>query len=160
MIGKVISHYQILEKLGQGGMGVVYKAQDTKLPRLVSIKMLSPEYASDELRRKRLLKEAQAASSLNHPNICTIYEIDEVDGLLFVVMEFIDGNTLTEVLAQGSMKLDSILDFAIQIAQALEKAHTQNIVHRDIKPSNIMITKENAVKVVDFGLAHILPQLD
>ena len=101
MIGKTISHYEILEKLGQGGMGVVYKAQDTKLPRLVSIKMLSPEFASDDLRRKRLLKEAEAASSLNHPNICTIYEIDEVDGLPIVVMEFIQGTTLAEILSRG-----------------------------------------------------------
>lgn len=141
MEGKVISHYEIVQKLGQGGMGVVYKARDLRLSRLVAIKMLTPEFASDPDRRKRLLKEAQAASSLNHPNICTIHEIDEADGALFVVMEWIQGHTLAEEMSKGRLALPRILEIALQVAEALEKAHGKHIIHRDIKPSNILIDR-------------------
>ncbi len=150
--GQRIGPYQVLEKLGQGGMGVVYKAVDTRLDRTVALKVLSrPDGSATD--RSRFLREAKAASALNHPNIVTIYEYDSVDSLDFIAMEFIPGATLHHMLAQGSTPLDSLLEFARQVASALARAHAAGIVHRDLKPNNIMVTAEGVAKVLDFGLA-------
>ncbi len=158
-IGK-ISHYQIISILGQGGMGIVYKAIDEKLQRTVAIKTLPPEWVGDEKLRKRLMSEARAASRLSHPNICTIYEVDEADGILFIAMEFVEGHVLGEEIRQGPLDLGRALDIAIQIAAGLDKAHRENIVHRDIKPSNIALAEDGTVKILDFGLARILKEID
>lgn len=160
MVGKTISHYKIVQKLGQGGMGVVYKALDTRLQRLVAIKMLTPEFASDEKRKKRLIAEARAASALNHPNICTIHEIDEADGMLFIVMEYVEGKPLHETISQGPLDSNEALKFAIQIGEALQNAHDHSIVHRDIKPSNILVTQEGRAKILDFGLAQVVREIE
>ncbi|MGH7496180.1 MAG: protein kinase domain-containing protein [bacterium] len=154
MIGKLISHYKILEELGQGGMGVVYKAEDTKLKRPVALKFLPADLTRDEDAKERFVHEAQAASALDHPNICTIHEIEETqDGHLFIVMAYYEGETLQKKVDSGSLIVDSAIDIAIQIAQGLAKAHAHGIVHRDLKPANIIVTKEGMVKIVDFGLA-------
>ncbi len=137
-------------------MGVVYKALDTRLQRIVAIKVLPPEFTSDERRKRRLMSEAQAASALNHSNICTIYEIDEVDNTLFIVMEYVEGKTLLEEISNGPMEMTRALDIAIQVAGALDKTHRQNIVHRDIKPSKIVVNEEGHVKILDFGLARVV----
>jgi serine/threonine protein kinase/Tfp pilus assembly protein PilF len=158
-IGK-ISHYQLISILGQGGMGIVYKAIDEKLQRTVAIKTLPPEWVGNEKLRKRLMTEALAASRLNHPNICTIYEVDEADGILFIAMEFVKGHVLGEEIRQGPIDLGRALDIAIQIAAGLDKAHRENIVHRDIKPSNIALAEDETVKILDFGLARILKEID
>ncbi|MFQ6008752.1 MAG: protein kinase, partial [Candidatus Zixiibacteriota bacterium] len=158
MISNTISHYKILEKLGSGGMGVVYKAQDTKLDRYVALKFLPLALSQDEENKKRFINEAKAASALNHPNIATIYEIDEVDGQMFIAMEYIEGKALNEIihtnLSKGST-LRKVLDYAIQITEGLSKAHAKGIIHRDIKPANILVTEEGLVKIVDFGLAKL-----
>ncbi len=153
MIGTTISHYKILEKLGEGGMGVVYKAQDTKLNRTVALKFLPEHIATSEADTARFMQEAQAAASLNHPNICTIHGIEEADGKHFIVMEFVDGQTLQEKKSSLSMK--QALDIGIQIADGLAAAHEKGIVHRDIKPENIMIRKDGIAQVMDFGLAKL-----
>jgi len=159
MIGKTISHYKILEKLGQGGMGVVYKAKDTKLDRFVALKFLPPHIGADDEEKKRFIHEAKAASSLDHPNICVIHEIDETqDGQMFISMGFYEGETLKDKIASGPLKLDEAIDIAIQTVQGLTKAHDKEIVHRDIKPANIMITKDGVVKILDFGLAKLSGQ--
>jgi serine/threonine protein kinase len=159
MIGKKISHYQIIEKIGAGGMGVVYKAKDTKLKRTVAIKLLPPLLIEDSKAKTRFLKEAQAASGLDHPNICTIHEIDETeDGHLFMVMSFCKGVPLTKMIQQKSYGIEDILDIGLQIGSALSAAHKENIVHRDIKSDNIIITDENNAKIIDFGLAKLADQ--
>jgi serine/threonine protein kinase/tetratricopeptide (TPR) repeat protein len=156
MIGQTISHYRILSKLGEGGMGVVYKAEDLKLRRTVALKFLPPESTRDPKAKTRFIYEAQVASALDHPNVCTIYEIDETgDGRLFIAMACYEGETLKKRIARGPLPLEEALDIAKQVAQGLAKAHEQEIVHRDIKPANIFITNDGMVKIVDFGLAKL-----
>jgi serine/threonine protein kinase/Flp pilus assembly protein TadD len=153
IIGKTISHYKILEKLGEGGMGVVYKAEDTKLKRTVALKFLSPQALGTEDDKTRFIHEAQAAAALNHPNICTIYEIDDAEDRPFIAMEYIEGRSLKGVIESGPLELEEAQGFAQQIVEGLQEAHRKRIVHRDIKPANIMITSEKRVKIMDFGLA-------
>ncbi|MGH7492383.1 MAG: protein kinase domain-containing protein [bacterium] len=156
VVGRTISHYIILEKLGQGGMGVVYKAEDTKLKRLVALKFLQVELICNEEAKARFMHEAQAASALDHPNICTIYEINETDdGEMFIAMAYYEGETLQQKLARGESQVAEAIDIAIQISQGLAKAHEHDIVHRDLKPANVIITKDGVAKILDFGLAKL-----
>ena len=159
MIGKTISHYKILEKLGEGGMGVVYKAEDTKLKRTVALKFLPPAFSLDPEAKSRFIQEAQAASALQHTNICTIHDIDETDdGQMFICMDYYEGKTLNQKIKSGPVKIKEAIEIAIQVAQGLARAYERGIVHRDIKPANIMITKDGIAKILDFGIAKLAGQ--
>ena len=155
MVGQTILHYEILQKLGAGGMGEIYKAQDTRLNRLVAIKVLSEDNSGDPERRRRFIQEAQAASSLNHPHIITIHDIVSDGDTQFIVMEFVTGKTLGDLIPNGGMSVPDVLRYAVQIADALDAAHAVGIVHRDLKPGNIMVTDSGRVKILDFGLAKL-----
>ncbi|HSQ75157.1 MAG TPA: serine/threonine-protein kinase, partial [Bacteroidota bacterium] len=154
MVGSTVSHYRILEKLGGGGMGVVYKAQDLKLDRPVALKFLPPDLTRDPDAKQRFIHEARAASALQHTNICVVYDIDETDdGQMFISMEYLPGETLKKKIERGPLKIDDAIQIAAQVACGLGKAHEHGIVHRDVKPANVMITADGVAKIVDFGLA-------
>jgi eukaryotic-like serine/threonine-protein kinase len=164
MVGRTISHYEILEKLGEGGMGVVYKARDTHLDRFVAIKVLPPEKVADAERKRRFVQEAKSASALNHPNIITIHDIASDNGLDFIAMEYVPGKALNQLIARKGLSLPEALKYAVQIADALATAHAAGIIHRDLKPGNVMVSgapkRSGLVKVLDFGLAKLTDKVD
>ena len=153
MLDRTISHYHITSQLGEGGMGVVYEAEDTNLGRHVALKFLTPAMAGDEGLLQRFQREARAASSLNHPNICTIHGIEQFESEHFIVMELLDGESLADRIRRGALDIDSVLTLGVQIVDALESAHSKGIVHRDLKPANIFVTSRGQAKILDFGLA-------
>ena len=155
MTGRTILHYHVMETLGRGGMGVVYKARDMHLDRFVALKVLPPEKVADADRKRRFVQEAKAASALNHPNIVHIYDIGEADGLQFIAMEYVPGKTLDQIIRRKGLSLHETVQGSVQIADALAKAHSSCIIHRDLKPSNIMVTSDGLVKILDFGLAKL-----
>ena len=155
MTGQTISHYEVLEKLGEGGMGVVYKARDTHLDRFVAVKVLRPDRVADPERKRRFVQEAKAASALQHPNIITVHDIAQADGLEFIAMEYVGGRTLDALIPRKGLRLSLALRYAVQIADALARAHGAGIIHRDLKPSNVMVDEHGLVKVLDFGLAKL-----
>src|SRR5215204_293959 len=155
---KTIAHYRIMEPIGAGGMGAVYKAYDKKLQRVVALKVLPPEYVSQQDRRRRFYQEARAASALNHPHILTVYEVGEDDGKPYIAMEYVEGETLRNKIRSGGLPLKQILEIAIQIAEGLGKAHDAGIIHRDLKPENLMISRDGYAKILDFGLAKLVAQ--
>ncbi len=160
MIGRSIAHYRVTEKLGAGGMGVVYRATDTKLGREVALKVLPPVFANDSQRMARFKREAHVLASLNHPNIASIYGLEESDGVHCLVLELVEGPTLAERIQEGAVPLEEALTIATQIAEALEAAHEKGVIHRDLKPANVKVTPEGMVKVLDFGLAKALAEPD
>ena len=159
MIGSTISHFRIVSEIGRGGMGVVYKAHDTSLDRIVALKFLPLDLTRDPVAKARFVHEAKAASALDHSNICTVYEIGETDdGQMFIAMAYYDGSTLRDLIEEGPLSIETALDWAVQIAEGMAKAHSGGIVHRDIKPANVMVTADGQVKIVDFGLAKVAEQ--